>query len=55
MAGLNVWGSVAVFTITLAVFKTVDQPAVVTGNYTSAGFLILQALLALVLAYSVRT
>jgi len=42
---------VAVATIPLAVFKTVDQPAVVVGNYTSAAFLLLQAALAIVLAY----
>jgi len=40
-----------VATIPLAVFKTVDQPAVVSGNYTSAAFLLLQAFLAAGLAY----
>ncbi|VUC26088.1 unnamed protein product [Clonostachys rosea] len=51
LAGLNVWGSVAIATIPLAVFKTVDQPAVVEGNYTAAAFLLLQAGLAIALAY----
>ncbi|KAH8176728.1 major facilitator superfamily protein [Sarocladium implicatum] len=54
LAGLNVWGSVAVATIPLAVFKIVDQPAVVNGNYTAAAFLLLQAFLALVLAYRTK-
>lgn len=51
LACLNLWGSVAVATIPLAVFKVVDHPAVVSGNYTSAAFLLLQAMLAIVLAY----
>lgn len=51
LVGLNVWGSVAVATIPLAVFKVVDQPAVVSGNYTAAAFLLLQASLAILLAY----
>jgi hypothetical protein len=42
---------VAVATIPLAAFKIVDQPAVVSGNYTSAAFLLLQAILSIVLAY----
>jgi septal ring-binding cell division protein DamX len=46
---------VAVATIPLAVFKTVDQPAVVSGNYTSAAFLLLQAVLAIVLAYRMHS
>ncbi|KAF7551917.1 hypothetical protein G7Z17_g4680 [Cylindrodendrum hubeiense] len=55
LAGLNVWGSVAVATVPLAVFKIVDQPAVVNGNYTSAAFLLLQAILAIALAYRMHT
>lgn len=35
----------------LAVFQTVDQPAVVSGNYTAAGFNFAIAIFALILAY----
>lgn len=50
-AGLNVWASVSHAVIPLALFQTVDQPAVVAGNYGSAGFAILHSLAALTLAY----
>lgn len=50
-AGLNVWAYVGSATIPLAIFKTVDQPAVVSGNYGAAGFAILQVLTSLGLAY----
>lgn len=35
----------------LAVFKTTDQPAVVTGNYTAAGFCFVLAITAVLLAW----
>jgi ACS family pantothenate transporter-like MFS transporter len=35
----------------LAVFQTVDQPAVVSGNYVAAGFNFAIAIFALILAY----
>jgi hypothetical protein len=35
----------------LAVFQTVDQPAVVSGNYTAAGFCFAIAIFAVALAY----
>ena len=35
----------------LAVFQTVDQPAVVSGNYTAAGFCFAIAIFAVILAY----
>ena len=35
----------------LAVFQTVDQPAVVSGNYTAAGFCLAIAIFALALAW----
>lgn len=35
----------------LAVFKTTDQPAVVAGNWTAAGFCFLLAITAVALAY----
>ncbi|PLB52044.1 MFS general substrate transporter [Aspergillus steynii IBT 23096] len=38
--GLNLWSSVFGATIPLAVFKTVDQPGVVGGNWTAVGFCI---------------
>lgn len=50
-AGLNVWAWTAIATIPLGVFKTTDQPAVVAGNWTAAGFLFLLAATALALAY----
>ncbi|KAK7754733.1 hypothetical protein SLS62_003291 [Diatrype stigma] len=50
-AGLNVWASLAQAVIPLALFQTVDQPAVVAGNYGSFGFSILHASTALSLAY----
>lgn len=34
----------------LAVFKTVDQPAVISGNYTAAGFLLVQVFASMGLA-----
>lgn len=50
-AGLNVWAYVADATIPLGLFRTVDQPAVVRGNYAAAGFAVLHSLTALLLAY----
>ncbi|KAL4787133.1 major facilitator superfamily domain-containing protein [Aspergillus varians] len=50
-AGLNVWAYVADATIPLGLFKTVDQPGVVVGNYGAAGFALLHSLSALTLAY----
>lgn len=50
-AGLNVWASLSHAVIPLGLFKTVDQPAVVAGNYGAAGFAILHSLTALSLAY----
>lgn len=50
-AGLNVWASVAHATIPLALFKTVDQPAVRSGNFGAMAFAILHSLTALALAY----
>ena len=50
-AGLNVWASVSHAAIPLALFRTVDQPAVVAGNYGAAGFSILHMLTSLALAY----
>lgn len=49
--GLNVWAYVAGATILLGLFKGVDQPGVVKGNYTAAGFAVLHSLTALTLAY----
>ncbi|KAI1617060.1 major facilitator superfamily domain-containing protein [Exophiala viscosa] len=54
LAGLNVWAAVFAATIPLAVFKTVDQPAVVSGNYTAAGFLFCQVFTSLALAALVQ-
>jgi ACS family pantothenate transporter-like MFS transporter len=50
-AGLNVWAWTAIATIPLGAFKTTDQPAVIVGNYTAAGFLFLLAATAIALAY----
>ena len=50
-AGLNVWAWTFLASVPLAVFKTTDQPAVVSGNYTAAGFCFLIAVAALALAY----
>ncbi|OBT60938.1 hypothetical protein VE03_09275 [Pseudogymnoascus sp. 23342-1-I1] len=50
-AGLNVWAWVFIATVPLAVFKTTDQPAVVSGNYTAAGFCFLLAITAVSLAW----
>ncbi|SPO07767.1 uncharacterized protein DNG_10462 [Cephalotrichum gorgonifer] len=50
-AGLNVWASLSHAVIPLAIFQTVNQPAVVAGNYGAAGFAILHTLTALSLAY----
>ncbi|KAF2807568.1 MFS general substrate transporter [Mytilinidion resinicola] len=50
-AGLNVWAWTFIATVPLAVFKTTDQPAVVAGNYTAAGFCFLLAITAVALAY----
>ncbi|OJJ00720.1 hypothetical protein ASPVEDRAFT_885207 [Aspergillus versicolor CBS 583.65] len=49
--GLNVWAYVADATIPLGLFKTVDQPGVVKGNYGAAGFAVLHSLTALGLAF----
>lgn len=49
-AGLNVWASVSHAVIPLALFQTVDQPAVVAGNYGAAGFAFLHTSTALGLA-----
>uniref|UniRef100_A0A0B7K2K8 Major facilitator superfamily (MFS) profile domain-containing protein n=1 Tax=Bionectria ochroleuca TaxID=29856 RepID=A0A0B7K2K8_BIOOC len=54
-AGLNVWASLSHAVIPLAIFQTVDQPAVVAGNYGSAGFAILHSLTSLGLAYLQHT
>ncbi len=50
-AGLNVWASVSHAVIPLAIFKTVDQPAVVAGNYGAFGFAVLHSATAIGLAY----
>ncbi|EXJ78914.1 hypothetical protein A1O3_08414 [Capronia epimyces CBS 606.96] len=50
-AGLNIWAGIAVSTIPLGVFQTVQQPAVTAGNWTAAGFLILEILATSALAY----
>ncbi|CAK7215430.1 hypothetical protein SBRCBS47491_002486 [Sporothrix bragantina] len=50
-AGLNVWAWVGIATIPLAAFQTVDQPAVVGGNWTAAGCCLLIAVCAGILAY----
>ncbi len=50
-AGLNVWAWTSIATIPLGVFQTTQQPAIVAGNYTAAGFLFLLAGTALALAY----
>lgn len=50
-AGLNVWAWVFIATVPLAVFKTTDQPAVVSGNYTAGGFCFLLAVTAVLLAW----
>ncbi|KAF2815362.1 MFS general substrate transporter [Mytilinidion resinicola] len=50
-AGLQVWSQVFAATIPLAVFQTVDQPAVRSGNFTAAGFWIVQIICASALAY----
>lgn len=50
-AGLNVWAYVADATIPLGLFRTVDQPGVVSGNYAAAGFAVLHSLTVLLLAY----
>lgn len=50
-AGLNVWASVSHAVMPLALFQTVDQPAVVAGNYGAAGFAILHSLTSFTLAY----
>lgn len=50
-AGLNVWAWVGIATIPLAAFQTVDQPAVVGGNWTAAGCCLLIVVCALALAY----
>ncbi|CAH0027643.1 unnamed protein product [Clonostachys rhizophaga] len=54
-AGLNVWASLSHAVIPLAIFQIVDQPAVVAGNYGSAGFAILHSLTSLGLAYLQHT
>lgn len=48
---LNVWASVSHSVVPLALFQTVDQPAVVAGNYGAAGFAFLHTSTALGLAY----
>lgn len=50
-AGLNVWAYVGNATISLGLFKTVDQPGVVAGNYGAAGFALLQSFTSMTLAY----
>ena len=50
-AGLNVWAYVGSATIPLGLFKTVDQPSVVAGNYGAGAFAILHSLTTLTLAY----
>ncbi|KAI1621761.1 major facilitator superfamily domain-containing protein [Exophiala viscosa] len=50
-ASLQVWSQVFAATIPLAVFQTVHQPAVKSGNFTAAGFWIVQIICALTLAY----
>lgn len=50
-AGLNVWAWVFIATVPLAVFKTTDQPAVVSGNFTAAGFCFILAITAVLLAW----
>ncbi|EXJ89611.1 hypothetical protein A1O3_02678 [Capronia epimyces CBS 606.96] len=54
-AGLQVWSQVFAATIPLAVFKTVDQPAVRKGNFTAAGFWIVQIICSLTLAYMLHS
>lgn len=49
--GLNVWAYVADATIPLGLFRTVDQPGVVKGNYGAAGFAVLHSFTGLVLAF----
>ncbi|KAH8895857.1 major facilitator superfamily transporter [Thozetella sp. PMI_491] len=50
-AGLNVWAWTCQATIPLGVFQTIDQPAVVSGNWTAAGFSFLAVFTALTLAW----
>ena len=50
-AGLNVWASISHAVMPLALFRVVDQPAVVAGNYGAAGFAILHSGTALTLAW----
>jgi len=54
-AGLTVWPGVAAATIPLAVFQTVQQPGVIKGNWTAAGFHVLQVIATLILAYLVSS
>ena len=51
-AGLNVWASLSHAVIPLGLFKTVDQPAVVAGNYGAFGFSVLHSLTSIALAYT---
>ncbi|CAK7216287.1 hypothetical protein SBRCBS47491_002773 [Sporothrix bragantina] len=52
--GLNVWASVFSATIPLGVFQTVQMPAVVAGNWTAAGFLAAQIIVAIGMVYWLR-
>ncbi|TVY36707.1 Pantothenate transporter [Lachnellula occidentalis] len=53
-AGLQVWSQVFAATIPLAVFQTVDQPRVKAGNFTAAGFWIVEIICASALAYMLK-
>lgn len=48
--GLNIWAGLAVATIPLAVFQVVQQPAVTSGNWTAAGYLLVEVTATLILA-----
>ncbi|ETN44368.1 uncharacterized protein HMPREF1541_10548 [Cyphellophora europaea CBS 101466] len=50
-AGLNVWASISHAVMPLALFRVVEQPAVVAGNYGAAGFAFLHSGTALALAW----
>ncbi|CAK7202128.1 hypothetical protein SEUCBS139899_004848 [Sporothrix eucalyptigena] len=52
--GLNVWASVFGATIPLGVFQTVQMPEIVAGNWTAAGFLAAQIVVAIAMVYWLR-